>query len=121
MADSSFSTVVTYRDVTVPEWVVGKSQFYDFTIDEIRNAFKAGVDAALNSPAPAPKEPTEFVGRVFVDDAGDEWHEQLQGRFSVYYPGQKSWSEYFLSEPEYRARLLADAVARVRGSDSDEE
>lgn len=73
---SEFQFSVTYRDITVPDWVHEAAVGEEFDRDEIRAAFRQGVDAALGRQETAvggPMRGEPDRGKRWRDGDGDIW------------------------------------------------
>lgn len=89
---SEHEFVTTYRGVEVPPWVLRMSD------EDFATAFRQGVDGVLDAKptstilvgesVPCSFRESDFVGRVFLDDSGDEWHEQSPDAFDC------SWDDW---------------------------
>lgn len=88
---------VFYRGVRVPDDIVYLSEGDQATA----RYFRLGVDLALGSPE------SQFIGRVFLDEDGDEWHEQSPDMFDMRWsrrPGEWVWSTEYAGSSEEQMR-----------------
>lgn len=75
--------------------------------------FKNGVNAVLDQPTEVAAEP--FVGRVFIDNDGDKWHEQSPDSFDCRYTHSIDWSIVFLHKTEEYIRHEHGPINRIKG------
>lgn len=104
---------VFYRGVAVPDGIADVVVFDSAS----KLAFQGGVDAVMKLQEGSDETPV-FVGRVFIDNDGDQWHEQSPDSFDCRY-ANGIWSTGYKHYTEeeillnHRPVVLTNLIAAV--------